>query len=120
MKNPERSVKATAVGKAFGGFTDQERAATKELVQEDNADGKSAVLAKIAATPPVGFQSCVGSQGGHARTATTTRGYSVVHLFQRAGTAAIVAVLIAIGILWTAAVLVYLGGLVLRLGGLVT
>ena len=79
MKNPERSVKTTAVGKAFGGFTDQERAATKELVQEDKADGKSAVLAKIAETPPVGFQSCVGSDGGHARTATTTRGNSVVH-----------------------------------------
>ena len=45
-------------------------------------------------------------------TATTTRRDFVVHLFQRAGTVAIVAVLVAIGILWTAVVRVYLGGLV--------
>ena len=40
--------------KAIKGFTDEERAAMKERVQElkaDKADGESAVLAKIAAMP---------------------------------------------------------------------
>ena len=41
----------TAISKNFKGFTDEERAAMKERVQElkaDKADGESAVLAKIA------------------------------------------------------------------------
>src|SRR5256884_6879160 len=42
---------ATAIGKKFKGFTDEERAAMKDRVQElkaDKANGESAVLAKIA------------------------------------------------------------------------
>src|SRR5260370_36087272 len=53
---------ATVTGKAVKGFTDEERAAMKERVQElkvsarrgpraDKADGESAVLAKIAEMP---------------------------------------------------------------------
>jgi hypothetical protein len=53
---------ATAIGEPFKGFTDEERVAMKERVQElkaaarrnpraDEADGESAVLAKIAAMP---------------------------------------------------------------------
>jgi hypothetical protein len=51
----------TAIGKTFKGFTDEERVAMQERVQElkaarpgpraDKADGESAVLAKIAEMP---------------------------------------------------------------------
>ena len=47
--SPKKS--ATAIGKKFKGFTDEERAAMKDRVQElkaDKANGESAVLAKIA------------------------------------------------------------------------
>ena len=53
-KGTQESAKgATATGKASGGFTDEERAAMKERAKElkaevANADGESAVLAKIA------------------------------------------------------------------------
>src|SRR5881296_2763163 len=59
----QKSAKSAGVtGKAFKGFTDEERAAMKERVQElkadarrgpraDKADGESAVLAKIAEMP---------------------------------------------------------------------
>src|SRR5881396_904242 len=43
--------RTTAVKRKFKGFTDEERAAMKDRVQElkaDKADGESAVLAKIA------------------------------------------------------------------------
>ena len=43
---------STAIGKKFKGFTEEERLAMKERIQElkaDKADGESAVLAKIAA-----------------------------------------------------------------------
>jgi hypothetical protein len=47
---------ATATGKRFKGFTDEERGAMKDRVQEmkadaDKANGESAVLAKIAELP---------------------------------------------------------------------
>src|SRR4029434_9782665 len=45
------SMSTTAIGKKSKGFTDEERAAMKERLQElkaDKADGESAVLAKIA------------------------------------------------------------------------
>jgi uncharacterized protein YdhG (YjbR/CyaY superfamily) len=48
------SPKKSATGKKFKGFTDEERVAMKERVQElkaGKADGESAVLAKIAAMP---------------------------------------------------------------------
>ncbi|HEV3144533.1 MAG TPA: DUF1801 domain-containing protein [Gemmataceae bacterium] len=52
-KGTQRSTKSTTVrGKASKGFTDEERAAMKEYLQEKKAgaaDGESAVLAKIAA-----------------------------------------------------------------------
>ena len=60
-KGTQKSAKSTTVsGKASKGFTDEERAAMKEYLQEkkaaarrgrraDKADGESAVLAKIAA-----------------------------------------------------------------------
>ena len=53
-KETQKSAKSTtAIGKKFKGFTDEERAAMKERVQElrgaDKADGENAVLAKIAA-----------------------------------------------------------------------
>ena len=56
QKSPQST---TATGKNSTGFTDEERAAMKERVQElkadgrraDQADGESAVLAKIAALP---------------------------------------------------------------------
>jgi uncharacterized protein YdhG (YjbR/CyaY superfamily) len=41
----------TATGKKSKGFTDEERVAMRERLQELNADGESAVLAKIAALP---------------------------------------------------------------------
>src|SRR5438874_5521289 len=47
--SPKKS--ATAIGKKFRGFTDEERAAMKDRVQElkaAKANGESAVLAKIA------------------------------------------------------------------------
>ena len=47
--SPKKS--ATAIGKKFKGFTDEERAAMKDRVQElkaDKSNGESAVLAKIA------------------------------------------------------------------------
>jgi len=47
MKKSARST--TASGKKFKGFTDEERSAMKDRVQELKADGESAVLAKIAA-----------------------------------------------------------------------
>ena len=62
-KNPQKSAKSTTViGKKFKGFTDEERVAMRERVQElkaaarrgprvSKADGESAVLAKIAAMP---------------------------------------------------------------------
>jgi len=54
-KGTQKSAKSTTtISKTFKGFTDKERAAMKERVQElkaDKADGKSAVLAKIAEMP---------------------------------------------------------------------
>jgi len=56
-KATRKSAKSTtAIGKRFKGFTDEERAAMKDRVQEmkaaaDKADGESAVLAKIAELP---------------------------------------------------------------------
>ena len=51
-KGPEKSAKrTTATGTTSKGFTDEERVAMKERVQElkaDKANGESAVLAKIA------------------------------------------------------------------------
>ena len=63
MKDKQKSAKnATATDKKFEGFTDEERGAMKERAQElktaaprgrraDEADGESAVLAKIAEMP---------------------------------------------------------------------
>ncbi len=63
-KGPQTPPKSTAAtGKKPAGFTDEERAAMKERLQEvkaeagrgsrrGGADGESAVLAKIAALPP--------------------------------------------------------------------
>ena len=54
-KGTQKSAKSTtASGKKSKGFTDEERAAMKERLQElkaDKADGESAVLAKIAEMP---------------------------------------------------------------------
>src|SRR5256886_14414526 len=62
-KGTQKSAKSTAAtGKTFKGFTDEERVAMKERAQElkaaarrgpraDEADGESAVLAKIAEMP---------------------------------------------------------------------
>ena len=62
-KGTQKSAKSTtATNKKFKGFTDEERAAMKERIQElkasarrgpraDKADGESAVLAKIAEMP---------------------------------------------------------------------
>ncbi len=54
-KGTQTSAKSTtASGKKFKGFTDEERAAMQERVQElkaDKAGGESAVLAKIAGMP---------------------------------------------------------------------
>jgi len=62
-KDTQKSAKsATAINKKFEGFTDEERAAMKERIQElkaearrgpraDKADAESAVLAKIAEMP---------------------------------------------------------------------
>ena len=63
QKGPQRSAKSTtAIGKTSKGFTEEERVAMKERVQElkaaarrgpraDKADEESAVLAKIAEMP---------------------------------------------------------------------
>ena len=55
QKGTQKSAKSTmAVSKKFKGFTDEERGAMKERIQElkaDEADGESAVLAKIAEMP---------------------------------------------------------------------
>jgi hypothetical protein len=52
QKSMQKSAKSTtAMSKKFTGFTDEERGAMKERVQElkdDKGDGESAVLAKIA------------------------------------------------------------------------
>jgi len=54
-KGTEQSAKSgTAMSKKSKGFTDEERAAMKERIQElkeEKADGESAVLAKIAEMP---------------------------------------------------------------------
>ena len=52
-KNTRKSAKrTTATGKKFKGFTDEERLAMKERIQElKGADGESDVLAKIAEMP---------------------------------------------------------------------
>ena len=54
-KGTQKSAKSTtASGRKSKGFTDEERAAMKERIQElkaDKADGESAVLAKIAEMP---------------------------------------------------------------------
>jgi hypothetical protein len=62
-KDTQKSAKSTtAINKKFKGFTDQERVAMKERIQElkaaarrgpraDKADGESPVLAKIAGMP---------------------------------------------------------------------
>ena len=55
MKDTQKSAKSTtAIKKKFKGFTDEERDAMKERIEElraDKADGESAVLAKIAEMP---------------------------------------------------------------------
>src|SRR3989442_5522160 len=55
QKDTQKSAESTtAVSKKFKGFTDEERGAMKERIQElkaDEADGESAVLAKIAELP---------------------------------------------------------------------
>ena len=51
-KGTQKSPKsATAAGKKPKGFTDEERAAMRERLQELKTNGESAVLAKIAALP---------------------------------------------------------------------
>ena len=51
-KGTQKSAKSTTTsGKKPEGFTDEERAAMKERMQELKADGESAVLAKIAEMP---------------------------------------------------------------------
>ncbi len=56
-KGTRKSTRSTTVGKKSKGFTDEERAAMKERLQElkaeraGKADGESAVLAKIAEMP---------------------------------------------------------------------
>src|SRR5438445_2421041 len=55
QKGTQNSAQSTtAISKKFKGFTDAERGAMKERIQElkvDKADGESAVLAKIAGMP---------------------------------------------------------------------
>ena len=62
MKDTQKSARSTTAKKRHDGFTDEERAAMKEHVQEmkaaarrgpraDKADGESAVLAKIGEMP---------------------------------------------------------------------
>jgi hypothetical protein len=51
-KGTQKSLKSTtATGKKPKGFTDEERVAMRERLQELKADGESAVLTKIAALP---------------------------------------------------------------------
>ena len=61
-KETQKSAKSTAIGRKFKGFTDEERVAMKERIQElkgeggrgpraDKADGENAVLAKIGKMP---------------------------------------------------------------------
>ena len=54
-KDTQQSAKSTtAANKKFKGFTDEERSAMKERIQElraDKADGESAVIAKISEMP---------------------------------------------------------------------
>src|SRR5437879_10696095 len=62
MKDTKKSARSTAIDKTSEGWTDEERAAMKERVQEtkasarrgpsaDKTDGETAVLAKIAEMP---------------------------------------------------------------------
>ena len=55
QKGTQESAKSTtAISKKFKGFTDEERVAMKERIQElkaDKADGENSVLAKIAEMP---------------------------------------------------------------------
>ncbi len=54
QKGTKSAKSTTAISKKFTGFTDEERAAMKDRIQElkaDEADGESAVLAKIAGMP---------------------------------------------------------------------
>ena len=55
QKGTQKPAKSTtAISKKFKGFTDEERVAMKERIQElkaDKADGESAVLTKIAEMP---------------------------------------------------------------------
>src|SRR5438552_16884589 len=55
QKGTQKSAKSTtAINKKFKGFTDEEKGAMKERIQElkaDKADGESAVLAKITEMP---------------------------------------------------------------------
>ncbi len=55
QKDAQKSAKSgTAISKKFKGFTEEERGAMKERIQElrsDNDDGESALLAKIAEMP---------------------------------------------------------------------
>ena len=62
MKDTQKAKSTTAINKKFKGFTDEERVAMRERLQElkadarrgrraDKADGESAVLAKIAEMP---------------------------------------------------------------------
>jgi uncharacterized protein YdhG (YjbR/CyaY superfamily) len=56
MKAKQKSTKSTTTKKRYDGFTDEERDAMKDRVQEmkvaqRKADGESAVLAKIAEMP---------------------------------------------------------------------
>src|SRR5438876_8474245 len=54
QKGTQKSAKSTTAINKFKGFTDDERGAMKERIQElkaDKADGESAVLAKIAEMP---------------------------------------------------------------------
>jgi uncharacterized protein YdhG (YjbR/CyaY superfamily) len=51
MKDTQKPARTTTAKKRYEGFTDQERSAMKDRVQEmkaDKANGESAVLAKIA------------------------------------------------------------------------
>src|SRR6266705_6846430 len=87
-KGTEKSAKSTtAIGKAVKGFTDEERAAMKERVQElkaearrgpraKQADGESDVLAKIAEMPKPDrgmAEARTSSRRGTRRLASATR-----------------------------------------------
>ena len=56
MKDAQKSAKGTTAKKRYDGFTDEERGAMKNRVKEmkaaaDEADGETAVLAKLAEMP---------------------------------------------------------------------